>query len=247
MKALIFVSLFLPALTAADTFIFHCPLGCPNNPDGNDLLIKHTYALSNDGTTKFADWVAYVVDVRNYGEGPGRAWKADPHLDPGVTLEPSPRSENDYRGANQAIKVDRGHQAPLASFAGHRHWYETNQLSNITPQRSNLNQGPWMRLEVAVRDASKFRDPMYVITGPLYESDETPMPNAEPHKVPSGYFKIVYDKKGNAAAFIMDQELVKTSNYCDQSATVAQVASRSALTMPTLTISTAIRGRLGCG
>ena len=59
---------------------------------------------------------------------------------------------DDYTGANAALGTDRGHQAPLASFAGTDHWRDTNVLSNITPQASALSQGPWARLETRVRD-----------------------------------------------------------------------------------------------
>ena len=127
-------------------------------------------------------------------------------LEDNETLEPS-----DYSGASNAIGIDRGHQAPLASFAGSRYWSELNHLSNITPQRKALNQGPWMRLEQAVRDAVEFRDSMFVMTGPLYESEEDGMPNSESHTVPSGYWKIIYDSDGNAAGFVMDQAALRTT------------------------------------
>ena len=225
----------------AEMHIMHCPHGCPNSPDGNDLLIKYSYALSNDPTTKFADWVAYEVDVRNFGDSPGRAWKADPVLDDAETLEP-----DDYQGASRAIKIDRGHQAPLASFAGSPHWSELNVLSNITPQRSALNQGPWVKLEQAVRDGAAFRRSLFVITGPLYESTEAAMPNSEPHRVPSAYWKVIYDKDRKAAGFVMDQELARNADYCAQGQPITEIARRAGLTLPALTEAPEMRGRLGC-
>lgn len=58
----------LSATASADILSVHCPLGCPLNPEGNDLVFGHVYALSNNGDTKFADWVAYEVDVTNFGD-----------------------------------------------------------------------------------------------------------------------------------------------------------------------------------
>ena len=162
-----------------------CFNGCPTGtPPTNDLIIRDIYILSSNDETKFADWVAYNVTLATIGRTARRNFRADPLLDQDETLEPG-----DYRGANAAIGTDRGHQVPLASFTGTPHWEDTNYLSNITPQRSPLNQGPWRELEEAARDVA--RDPdidvVFVMTGPLFERAMDPLPNAdEPHSVPSG-------------------------------------------------------------
>ncbi len=71
-------------------------------------------------------------------------------------------------------------------------------------------------MEEAVRKTAGFRDSLYVITGPLYEG-ELKLPKAdEPHQVPSGYFKIVYNSKGEAAAFMMDQTTPWNMDFCEQ-------------------------------
>lgn len=152
---------------------------------GNDLVFGHVYALSNNPETKFADWVAYEVDVANFGNTPGRKWSTEPLLDESETLEPS-----DYKKASTSVlEADRGHQAPLASCAGSRYWSELNHLSNITPQDKDLNQGPWKYLVEAVRNAVSFRNSLFVVTGPLYTTEMPSMPKAdEEHRVPSGYF-----------------------------------------------------------
>lgn len=73
--------------------------------------------------------------------GHNRTWRKDPQLDEDDTLEPT-----DYTGASNALSTDRWHQAPLAAFSGTVFWRITNYLSNITPQKKNLNQGPWRRI-----------------------------------------------------------------------------------------------------
>ena len=83
---------------------------------------------------------------------------------------------------------------PLATFAGTHFWRVTNILSNITPQKSNLNRAPWLRLESAVRDAAYVLREVYVVTGPLFDSGEKRLrlPKAdEDHEVPTGYIKVI--------------------------------------------------------
>ena len=239
-----FLWLLLLALSSvqADTVSVHCPLGCPSNSGGNDLVFNHTYAFSNNPTTKFADWVAYEVNVTNFGTSPARNWAADPLLDESDTLE-----KNDYDKAHKVLKVDRGHQAPLASFAGSKFWYELNHLSNITPQRSDLNQGSWKSLEVAVRNTVAYRESLYVITGTLYQRDFRALPRAdEEHVVPSGYFKVVYDFKGNSAAFVMDQETPKGTDFCTKKVGLDDIAEMVTFKFPELMDSEKIYQRLGC-
>ncbi len=133
------------------------------------------------------------------------------------------------------LKTDRGHQAPLASFAGTPHWKDTNLLSNITPQKSELNQGPWNRLEGKVRDLAKKPEieAVYVMTGTLYERDMPKLPKAdEPHKVPSGYWKIIAvkdDGSAKVAGFFFDQNTPKDADFCDHLNTVDDVERRSDL------------------
>ncbi len=193
-----------------------CLYGCPSgSPVTNDLIIREIYVLSSNDETKFADWVAYKVTKSTIGPTAERKWKADPLLAENETLEPK-----DYKGAWAALKVDRGHQAPLASFTSTSHWETTNYLSNITPQKSALNQGPWVRLENAVRALAKKPEvnAVFVMTGPLYEREMPALPKAdESHRVPSGYWKIIAVKTGKkiaTAAFQFTQETARKADYC---------------------------------
>ncbi len=195
-----------------------CLHGCPAGaPASNALVIRDIYILSSNDATKFADWVAYRITNSTIGPTKymHRDWKADPWLSADETLEPS-----DYETANAVLKTDRGHQAQLAGLAGTTSWETTNYLSNITPQKSALNEGVWEKLEGAVRDLSTVPDTevVYVMTGPLYERHMPPLPKAdESHRVPSGYWKIVAtESSGNIkiAAFVFDQETVRSAEYC---------------------------------
>lgn len=221
----------------------HCPLGCPSlNIENNDVVFNHTYALSNNPTTKFADWVAYEVNVLNFGDSPGRDWGNDPLIDDDESLE-----ELDYKGAFNELKTERGHQAPLASFAGHRNWRELNYLSNITPQKSALNQGAWVELESAIRSAVSYRQSLFVITGTLYAEGQAMLPSAdESHIVPASFFKVIYDLKGNSASFLFDQGLQKSAAYCDQQVSNTIMNLKIPYLMPIFNDSAVLMTRLGC-
>lgn len=204
----------------------HCLGACPlGSPDTNTIIVRSIYTLSSNGATKLSDWVAYVVDANDFGPSRARVWRADPLIATNETLVPE-----DYRGAYDALGTDRGHQAPLASFAGHEDWADTNYLSNITPQSADLNQGSWMRLESAVRAfAEAGEQRLFVVTGPLYEKAMPSLPGTnKPHWVPSGYWKIVASESG-LTAFIMPQEAKRSDDFCGYETTVEEVTRRTGL------------------
>ena len=223
--------LSMPEATAEQLQDRHCLAGCPDGAaDRNELVTREIYVLNNNPETKFADWLAYQILAEDIGPTQNRVWKADPLLPASSTLEP-----DDYRGANAALRTDRGHQAPLASFTSTDDWRDTNFLSNITPQRAALNQGPWLGVESAVRGLARMDGGtvVHVMTGPLYERQMPPLPGAdEPHSVPSGYWKIVATQDGNGtqvAAFIFDQDTPRDADICEYVETVAEVERRSGL------------------
>ncbi|WP_440056143.1 DNA/RNA non-specific endonuclease [Pseudoalteromonas sp. T1lg65] len=225
--------LLLTASSAAIANSSSCSnYGCPTGASStNDIVERPIYVLSNNRKTKFADWAAYKVTPKTI-DGPSRSrtWKADPKIYSRYTLEP-----NDYQDAWATIQTDRGHQVPLASFSNTDHWSDTNYLSNITPQSSNLNQGPWVQLENAVRSVARTGDNAYVVTGPLYEYYFATLPQAnEAHTIPSGYFKVVFTVIGSnvkASAFIMEQTSSRYLDFCRTEVTIDEVEARSGLNL----------------
>ncbi|MFQ6591064.1 MULTISPECIES: DNA/RNA non-specific endonuclease [Pseudomonas] len=209
----------------------NCSVGCPTG--GSPLtLTRQAYTLNNNGSTKFANWVSYKITKDSPASGRPRNWKTDPDVPSGETLDPV-----DYNGANVALKIDRGHQANLASMGGVPDWQTLNYLSNITPQKSDLNQGPWARLEDQERNLSKDPsiDQVYVATGPLYEHFVGTLPGTNKvHTIPSGYWKIIFvgssPENGLYASFVMNQETRRDASFCDYQVTVAQIEERSGLT-----------------
>ena len=236
----------------SEIHIVHCLYGCPvGTPTTNDLVVREIYALSSNDSRKFADWVAYRVTRSTIGTSKDlkRTWKKDPLLEEDETLE-----KKDYDGASKPLEIDRGHQAPLASFANTVYWRDTNYLSNITPQKKGLNRGPWKELEKAVRDLAYKEGEVYVLTGPLYE-EQSPMvlPRAdEQHTVPSGYWKVVATKAGKLSGFIFNQNTLRNDKYCKEEfeVSVLEIEKRSGLDLlphaPEDWGNKSLRMQLGC-
>lgn len=212
----------------------NCFEGCPQgSPETNKIISREVYTLSNNGRTKFADWVAYCVSkdtmTKKGGKKTEREWNADPELSDAETLEP-----DDYKDANKKIKTDRGHQAPIGSFQGTAFAHTTNYLSNITPQKSDLNQGPWNDLEELERELTSKYEQVFIVTGPLYEREMPSLPNAdEEHVIPSAYWKVVIVRDTReaikSAAFVMDQEKSKNSTFCTDQMSIDAVEARAKL------------------
>lgn len=208
-----------------------CYKGCPIGPryDSNITIAREVYTLSYNPDRKMSDWVAYAVTPRTIGQSKERTWAADPLLEETEALEP-----DDYDGAHRELKTDRGHFAPLASFSGTPHWDTTNYLSNISPQRSTLNQGVWKQIETVVRYiAKRYHTTVYVVTGPLFEQPEAALPEAdEYHMVPSGYWKViatVVDGELQVAAFITPQDLPRKAYLCKYKVPLEEVVARTGL------------------
>jgi endonuclease G len=117
-------------------------------------------------------------------------------------------------------------------------WQTLNYLTNITPQKADLNQGAWARLEDQERNLSKAPDveAVYVATGPLYEKNIGSLPGTNKvHTIPSGYWKVIFTgstpANGLYAAFIMEQSTPRSASFCDFQVTVEEIEERSGLTL----------------
>ncbi|MFC4352282.1 DNA/RNA non-specific endonuclease [Fodinicurvata halophila] len=221
-------SVLIDSAEARDIHIAHCLAGCPESAaDSNPLVVREIFTFSANDETKLADWVAYKVTPSTIGTSSSlnRSWKDDEFLDDPQVLE-----RDDYKYAHREVGYDRGHLAPLAAFAGTVYWRATNIISNIAPQKSDMNQGAWRYLETAVRDAAYELGGVYVITGPLYEEPMPELPNAdEVHEVPSAYWKVISTPNGRLSAFVMDQDIPRDADYCAYTVSLSEIEERTDL------------------
>lgn len=122
-----------------------------------------------------------------------------------------PVSTDSYRGSG----YDRGHLAPnyaIANVHGREAQRQTFLMSNMSPQRPNLNRQLWQRLEEAVMDHFVPRfGTLQVITGPIYPADflEGVFHRVGFTQVPEAFYKIlvVPSQTPRVIAFIMPQQV----------------------------------------
>lgn len=128
-------------------------------------------------------WVAYRLD--DLRDGP---WGARPeHFQ--VDRRTLARVEHgDYSGSG----YNRGHLAPnyaMARFLGRDAQLASFRMSNIVPQRSELNQKLWQRLEEIETDVYAAQPgPLWVVTGPLFGERPERLPSGV--AIPQAFFRI---------------------------------------------------------
>ena len=133
---------------------------------------------------------------------------------------------------------DRGHMAPnyaIAAVHGRSAQVDTFLMSNMTPQRPNLNRQLWQRLEESVMDhfAPRFGR-LQVITGPIFP--EQFMDNVFNRvgfvEVPEAFYKIIvapHNEAPLALAFIMPQDVRGNEPLEDYLVTINEIEERTGL------------------
>lgn len=163
-------------------------MGVPHETSGhakhflNHTLRNKAYMVGYSEKLKNPLWVTYkVTDQKvSYGKRPG--FSADWRSLSGITT-------SDYTGSG----YDRGHLAPnyvIGSRYGVKAQTETFLMTNISPQKSNLNQKSWQRLESAAADhfTQKFSE-FWVVTGPIF-SEEPKLIKKASIAIPDAFYKI---------------------------------------------------------
>jgi endonuclease G, mitochondrial len=189
----------------------------------NYLLVSHLYTISLDPETKLATWCCYRV-TRATGETRNSIDRKWVQLLPDQTLEPA-----DYVGP----EFDMGHLAPIAALKNSPFAYELNAMVNITPQRPDLNRGPWVKMETQVRQLAETHESVDVAVGPLFERPMPSLPAAdEAHKVPSAYWAVISPTTGEAKAYVIDQQCSRGDPLSRFAVSIDEVSRRSGLSFP---------------
>lgn len=198
------------------------------------LLVKEHYVICHDDTNRVADWVTYRLNRENLQGDVSRTdnFRPDPELTSGERAELV-----DYRRSG----YDRGHMAPAAAFKRSRTaMSETFLLSNMAPQRPNLNRRIWRMLEEHVRSLARAHGSIWVFTGTFYVDDAgnrvQPATFIGPNQVavPTHFFKAILCEHTTGAvemfAFIMPNQLRPVSGKPrDYLVSVDEVESLSGL------------------
>jgi endonuclease G, mitochondrial len=127
----------------------------------------------------------------------------------------------------------RGHLAPswlIAQLYGREAQMQTFLMSNITPQKPNLNQKVWQRLEEVESDRfARWFDGVWVFTGPIFDDHIQHLRSGV--EVPDAFYRIFVDEDPagvpRVLAFVVPQT-VRGDEPLDQfTATVDDIEART--------------------
>jgi endonuclease G len=144
----------------------HLAMGTPTDKDPSDdtLLTKPQYALSYNQRRNVPNWVSWNLNETYFGDAPRHKGRflTDESLPPGALRV----RDQDYAGSG----YDRGH---MVRSEERTRTPEDNAvtflLTNILPQRHDLNGGPWLRLEDHCQDlAQKGHRELYIMAAGVF-------------------------------------------------------------------------------
>lgn len=189
------------------------------------VLTNIGYVVGYDETKRDPLWVCYRLFKVNDLNAPPRPQKFEP--DSRTTAR---SISHDYTGTG----YDRGHMAPNFAIAvcyGNAAQLETFLMSNIIPQRPNLNRKVWMYLEQKeIREYAQAFKSIFVITGPIFDVSGARFSPGE--IIPSACYKIMLETENNCIkmqAFIMPQTVEGNERLETFLTSVADIEKRTGL------------------
>lgn len=124
------------------------------------------FAVAYSGVAKVGLWSAEVITPQTLDRA-AQITRQDNFQEDSRIHAQHMAQLSDYRGSG----YDRGHLSPSAQRTSREAQNDSFYLTNIFPQSSKLNQGPWSEIEKATRTfVKKNKQPMYMITGTLFLS-----------------------------------------------------------------------------
>jgi len=170
-------------------------------PVGGDLLILTNahYLVGYSDEYACPLWVAYkLTKAKEEWPRPEMGFLTDTRTESKVT-------ESDYDGSG----YDRGHMAPskgMGASHGDNAQLQTFMMSNVVPQKPDLNRKVWRRLEEKALEWADEKEELWVVTGPVFVPSVTNLFNGI--RVPDGCYKIFVDMEYgglDARAFLIPQ------------------------------------------
>jgi endonuclease G, mitochondrial len=176
------------------------------------IVTRDGYVLEHSSADKIPLWVAELVEQSQLTGAAKRrdTFAPDPLLKQGTRAELSDCKRSGF---------DRGHQAPAGNqTVDQRLKNETFFLSNMAPQKPQLNQQIWAALEDRTREWAKEAGAVHMVTGGLFYDAAEEDPNTADGlinfltigkgvAVPTHFYKIVVRRDGGqtrAIAFVAE-------------------------------------------
>jgi len=187
-----------PAPSPGADVSVHTTLGLPSDASTaswNDYLsVKSQYVISYNSARKGPNWVSWQLDAAYLGSAARQdSYRIDDTLPAGMPQA----TPSDYSGTGW----DRGHMCPSGdrtktASANSQTFY----LSNMLPQATESNGGPWAQLETYSRNLATAGRELFIIAGGRYVGGAQTIGNGV--EVPDDNFKVivVLDHPGQGAA-----------------------------------------------
>lgn len=179
-------------IVLVDSILDVYALGIPkgNVHSSEQVLLRKSYICSYNSSKRCANWTSWHL-TKEHADGPYK--RKQLHIQGGY-LEDGDNLKNrqllsdwtDIEG------YDHGHLCP----SGDNKWdldamKQTFFLSNMCVQNSQLNQGPWERLESTCREWAKKYGELYIICGPIFDNSGNDSIGNNLH-LPKAFFKVIY-------------------------------------------------------
>ena len=228
--------------------IAHCLQGCPTgSAASNELLVRHLFAVSINSQARVADWVSYRIIPGSIGVASllPRIWTDDDLMQGGLrTVEVDRGSaesslpvvtnqqESSYRVSEFNFNPnDQGHLVPMTSFVHTSYWPDLNLLSVMSMMKPDMRLGAWSRLDQVVNQLVKDAGELYVLVGPVYNTDLAGLDTLNDSNIPAAYFKVIANSQGQVAAFIFEQSLAPHVDFCSQDESLNVIESLTGLNL----------------
>lgn len=172
----------------SENYALEIPQGNTFNSD--QLLQRKSYICLYDSAKRCAKWSSWHL-TKEHADGPYK--RKQLHIQGGYLEDGDNLINRQLLSDWTDVKgYDHGHLCP----SGDNKWdldamKQTFYLSNMCVQNSQLNQGPWERLESTCREWAKKFGELYIICGPIFEKSSNYSIGNNLH-TPNAFFKVVY-------------------------------------------------------
>lgn len=191
---------------------------------GPVLLRNQAYAVGYSDERENPLWVGYRLDritAPRHGKRPNRF-----SVDRRTRALTSP---DEYTRTG----FDRGHLAPsfgIGSRFGPEAQLETFLMSNIVPQKPNLNRKLWKRLEELEAEYANRFEQIWVFAGPVFDQRRQVLEGGV--EIPDFLYKILVDEDGDRIRmlpFLMPQEVRGNEPLSQYLTTVDEIERQTGL------------------
>ncbi len=188
-----------------------------------EQVIEHLgYTTSYNNTWLIPNWVAYDLTAAEV--------KGDVPRQQGFTPDPQVKGATAVHEDYTRSGYSRGHMAPAADMRwSEQAMEESFYLSNVCPQKADLNAGHWERVERMARRLAG-ESVVYICCGPLVE-DNAERIGRHGVVVPARFFKVLCMQRKNkwqAIGFVMPNEKCSGSVF-DYAMSVDEVEALTGL------------------